>query len=91
MITIIPGTNPGVSNTEKVAKEYGRILNEKGIATYFPLPESVNVIQYDDAFKRLEDEILIPATSAKTFYWCIFQTLGLNLQFSTIRCANHSV
>ncbi|HMK04537.1 MAG TPA: NADPH-dependent FMN reductase [Ferruginibacter sp.] len=62
MITIISGTNRIGSNTHKIAREYQRILEEKGVkAGVFSL-EAVNVMQNDAAFKRIENEILIPTT-----------------------------
>ena len=62
MITIISGTNRLGSNTEKVAREYERILNEKGQETVFFSLQGVNVMQRDVAFEKIEQEILVPAT-----------------------------
>ncbi len=62
MITIISGTNRPGSNTEKVAREYERILKEKGQETFFFSLQGVNVMQRDSAFEKIEQEILIPAT-----------------------------
>ena len=60
MFIIISGTNRVGSNTLKVAKEYHRILIEKGnAATVFSL-EGVNVLQRDAAFEAIEKEILMP-------------------------------
>ncbi|MEP7236378.1 MAG: NAD(P)H-dependent oxidoreductase [Ferruginibacter sp.] len=62
MITIISGTNRKNSNTFKIASEYQRILQEKGIeAGIFSLTD-VDVLHYNAAFEKIEDEILIPTT-----------------------------
>ena len=60
MYTIIAGTNRNGSNTLKVAKEYQRILSEKGIAANLFSLEGVNVMQRDAAFEKIENEIIIP-------------------------------
>jgi chromate reductase, NAD(P)H dehydrogenase (quinone) len=61
MITIVSGTNRLGSNTLKVAKEYKRILAEKGVeANVFSL-EGVNLMQRDTAFEKIENDIIIPA------------------------------
>ena len=62
MITIISGTNRHGSNTEKVAREYQYMMKEKGQETGFLSLERINVMQYDTAFAKLEEEILIPTT-----------------------------
>ena len=62
MITIISGTNRPGSNTEKVAREYQQVLKEKGLETGFLSLEGINVMRYDAAFAKLEEEILIPTT-----------------------------
>jgi chromate reductase, NAD(P)H dehydrogenase (quinone) len=62
MITIISGTNRKYSNTYKIAREYQLLLQERGIdAGIFSL-EDVNLLQYDAAFEKIENEILIPTT-----------------------------
>jgi NAD(P)H-dependent FMN reductase len=62
MITIISGTNRKYSNTYKIAKEYQLILKEKGIeAGVFSL-EDVDVLHYNAAFEKIENEILIPSS-----------------------------
>ena len=62
MITIISGTNRKNSNTHKIAKEYQRILQEKGIqAGLFPL-EGMDLVHYNDAFRKIEEEVIIPTT-----------------------------
>ena len=63
MITIVSGTNRPGSNTLKVAKEYQRILSEKGIAAGLFSLEGVNVMQRDAAFEKIENEIIIPTTA----------------------------
>ena len=62
MITIISGTNRNGSNSKKIALEYQRIFKENGISAYFFSLEDNNVMQYDAAFKRFEDEVIIPTT-----------------------------
>ncbi len=60
MITIVSGTNRRGSNTLKVAKEYQRLLKEKGIeASLFSL-EGVDVMQHNAAFEKIEQEVIIP-------------------------------
>jgi NAD(P)H-dependent FMN reductase len=62
MITIISGTNRKHSNTYKISREYRHILEGKGIdAGIFSL-ENINLLQYDAAFEKIENEILIPST-----------------------------
>ena len=63
MITIISGTNRLNSNTLKVAKEYQRILGEKGVATTLFSLEAVNVMMRDADFAKIENEIIIPTTT----------------------------
>lgn len=62
MITIISGTNRKDSKTLKIAKEYRHILMGKGIeATIFSL-EDVDLLHNDSAFKKIENEIIIPTS-----------------------------
>jgi chromate reductase, NAD(P)H dehydrogenase (quinone) len=60
MITIISGTNRKYSNTYKIAREYKALLWEKGIEAGIFSLEDVNLLQYDAAFEKIENEILIP-------------------------------
>ena len=62
MITIISGTNRKHSNTFKIAKEYQQILREKGIEAGILSLEDVDVLQYNAAFEKIENDILIPTT-----------------------------
>jgi chromate reductase, NAD(P)H dehydrogenase (quinone) len=62
MITIISGTNRKYSNTFKIAREYQLILQEKGIEAGMLSLEDLNLMQYDAAFEKIENEILIPTT-----------------------------
>lgn len=63
MITIVSGTNRVGSNTLKVAKEYQRILKEKGVqASIFSL-ESFNTMIRDAAFEKIENDIIIPTNT----------------------------
>lgn len=61
MITIISGTNRKDSYTLKVAKEYQRLLAEKGVEAGLFSLEGVNVLVRDDAFKAIEQDIIIPS------------------------------
>ncbi len=62
MYLIIAGTNRAGSNTLKVAQEYQRILQEKGISASLLSLEGVNVLVRDADFERIENELIIPAT-----------------------------
>ena len=62
MITIISGTNRKYSNTYKIAREYQLLLQQKGIEAGIFSLEDVNLMQYDAAFEKIENEILIPTT-----------------------------
>ena len=60
MYTIISGTNRVGSHTEKVAKEYQRILKEKNIdARIFSL-KNLDVLHRSPEILKIEAEILIP-------------------------------
>lgn len=62
MITIISGTNRKNSNTNKIAKEYQCILQEKGIETGLFSLEGLDLVHYNDAFRKIEEEVIIPTT-----------------------------
>lgn len=60
MYTIVSGTNRVGSHTEKVAKEYQKILKEKSIdATLFTL-KNLDVLHRSNEYIKAEAEILIP-------------------------------
>ena len=59
MITIISGTNRPASNTEKVARQYARMLEAKGIQYHFISLVGLYVQERTDAIKKLEQEMLI--------------------------------
>ncbi len=61
MYTIISGTNRGGSHTEKVAKEYQRILKNKNIEANIFTLKGLDVLVRTEEIKRAEAEILIPA------------------------------
>jgi chromate reductase, NAD(P)H dehydrogenase (quinone) len=63
MITIVSGTNRTGSNTLKVAKEYQRLLGEKGARAGIFSLEGVNVMERDAAFEKIENEIILPTDS----------------------------
>jgi len=60
MYTIISGTNRIGSHTEKVAKEYKRILAEKNIEAPIITLLNLDVLHRNAAIIKIEDEILIP-------------------------------
>jgi len=60
MLTIVSGTNRLGSNTLKVAKEYGRLLSEKSIASNIFSLEGLNVLQRNADFEKIEQEVIIP-------------------------------
>ncbi len=62
MITIISGTNRKESNTLKIAREYQQILEVKGIETGILSLEDMDVLHYNAAFEKIENEVLIPST-----------------------------
>lgn len=66
MITIVSGTNRIGSNTLKVAKEYQRLLDEKGVKAGLFSLQGVNVMTRDADFTAIENNIIIP-TSAFIF------------------------
>jgi len=61
MYTIISGTNRAGSNTLKVAKEYFRLLQAKGVDATLLSLEDVSPVK-DAAFEKLQEELLIPTT-----------------------------
>ena len=63
MITIISGTNRKGSSTLKVAKEYQRILAEKGVESQVFSLEGVHFWERDEAFQKIENEIIIPTNA----------------------------
>ena len=60
MYTIISGTNRIGSHTEKVAKEYERILKNKNIDTQVFTLKNLNVLHRSEEILKAEEEILIP-------------------------------
>jgi NAD(P)H-dependent FMN reductase len=60
MFTIISGTNRKGSKTLKVAREYQRLLTEKGIEVKLFSLENVNLLYRDKDFEKIENEVLIP-------------------------------
>lgn len=62
MITIISGTNRKDSNTYKIAREYQLILQEKGIEAGIFSLENVDLLHYNTAFEKIENEIIIPTS-----------------------------
>ncbi len=59
--TIISGTDRPESNTKKAAKEYQRILKEKGVVAKLLSLEEVDITLKDGSFKQTESEFLVPA------------------------------
>lgn len=58
--TIISGTNRQRSYTEKVAKEYQRLLREKNIAAAVSSLENLDVLKRTPEFLTFEKDVLIP-------------------------------
>jgi chromate reductase len=58
--TIISGTNRIGSQSEKVAAEYRRILNEKSIDACILTLKNLDVLCRTPGFLKIENEILIP-------------------------------
>ena len=61
MITILSGTNRSGSNSFKVAKEYHRIITEKGQPVSLYSLENLDVTKRGEDFIRFEKEVIIPA------------------------------
>jgi NAD(P)H-dependent FMN reductase len=62
MYTIISSTNRKGSHTERVAREYQRLLSLKGIhAEIFSL-QNIDPVNRNEEFKKIEIDILIPTT-----------------------------
>lgn len=62
MYTIISGTNRSGSYTIKIAGQYQQMLAEKGIAASLVSLEHLDVSKRNTAIRKLEEDILIPAT-----------------------------
>jgi chromate reductase len=62
MYTIISGTNRHESHTLKIAQEYQHFLKHKGIEAGLFSLEGVNVLKRDEAFEKIENEIILPTT-----------------------------
>ncbi|MEP6676828.1 MAG: NAD(P)H-dependent oxidoreductase [Ferruginibacter sp.] len=91
MITIVSGTNRPGSNTYKVALEYRRLLQEKGVEAGLFSLENVNVMQRDTAFEKIEQEMIIPT---QQFIFIIPEYNGsfpgvLKMLFDT--CSTHRI
>ena len=62
MFTIISGTNRIGSHSEKVAKEYQRLLHAKGIKADILSLEDIDPVNHNEEFKKIENDILIPTS-----------------------------
>ncbi|RTL59866.1 MAG: NADPH-dependent oxidoreductase [Sphingobacteriales bacterium] len=60
MYTVISGTNRDASNTEKVAKQYVKMLADKGIKANYLSLEGLNVLTRNKEYNEIEHSILIP-------------------------------
>lgn len=60
MYTIVSGTNRPGSNTLKVAKEYQRFLNEKGIGTNLLSLEGLDLSNANGQYHQIEKDVIIP-------------------------------
>ena len=61
MYTIISATNRAGSHTEKVARQYQKILNEKGVVAKIFSLKNLDVLDKNPDFLKAENEFLIPA------------------------------
>ncbi|MEN9570509.1 MAG: hypothetical protein RL172_1740 [Bacteroidota bacterium] len=62
MYTIVAGTNRQGSNTLKVARQYQKFLQQKGVDAHLLSLEDVNLYARDAAFSQLEKDIIGPTT-----------------------------
>lgn len=62
MITIISGTNRKNSNSLKISSQYRQLLLAKGFEAGILSLERLDVLNYDENFKKIENEVLIPST-----------------------------
>lgn len=62
MYTIISGTNRIGSHTEKVAKEYQRLLKAKGISANLFSLKHIDPVNRNKEFQQIENELLVPAS-----------------------------
>ena len=91
MYTIVSGTNRHNSHSLKIAHEYQLFLKYKGIeANVFTL-EGIDLLNWNEAFEKIEVEIIIPTHN---FIFIIPEYNGsfpgvLKLLFDTAR--NHSI
>ncbi len=60
MYTIVAGTNRAGSNTLKVAKEYQRFLQEKGVAANILSLEGLDLLNDKKRIAEIEQDIVIP-------------------------------
>jgi len=60
MITIISGTSRKGSNSKKVALEYKRLLNEKGVEVNLISLDEFHVFERNEEFMEMEKKYLIP-------------------------------
>lgn len=61
MYTIVSGTNRLGSNTLKVAKEYHRFLQNKGINAHLLSLEGLDLLKRNDTVSKIEQELIIPS------------------------------
>lgn len=62
MVTIIVGTNRIGSNSKNIGLEYQRFLKIKGVEAKVLTLEGIDLVHYGAAFKKMEDEIIIPTS-----------------------------
>ncbi len=58
--TIVSGTNRTGSNTIKIARQYQRMLEEKGVPANLLTLENLDVSSRNDQIRELENRLLIP-------------------------------
>lgn len=61
MYTIVSGTNRIGSTTLKVAKEYQRFLQDKGIGAHILSLEGLDLLKRNDKIDKVEQEVIIPS------------------------------
>ena len=61
MYTIVSGTNRLNSNTIRVAEQYQRLLQSKGIEAKIVSLVGLNVLERNPEYQKIEAEMLIPA------------------------------
>jgi NAD(P)H-dependent FMN reductase len=67
MVTLISGTNRPGSNTRKITRVIAEILQQRNISFKILDLQDIQVLIKDEAFMRMEEELLHPTTH----YWIV--------------------